>query len=261
MTDSELFNGPGDNNDPTPLVPLEGKEYLEKYVGEGKKHENYEELAKSTAHKEMHIQRLEQEQAGLRKELEQRLTMEKFLDEIKSTRENTSQSRDEENTTRHEDQGNNTSSVTNEDIQSLIAQTVEEKLTRDRLADNVVKVHSKAREVLGENYKEILSQRAEALGLDQEYLSELAAKKPQGFINIMVQPKEFKSEGLFRSVPDTQVNTSSFKPGDIPIGAKTKSYFDKIQKDNPGLYWTPKVQMELHESAVNLGDKFDDTNK
>ena len=93
MTKETLFSespGPQGTLGPTGVEPVSqdpvdtGGEvnYLEQLVGEGRKYADEQALAKAVVHAQNHIQRLEQEQAGLREDLSKSLKLEEVVNKM-----------------------------------------------------------------------------------------------------------------------------------------------------------------------------------
>src|SRR5690242_20451370 len=41
-------------------------------------------------------------------------------------------------------------------------------------------------------------------------------------------------------------------------GTRTHSYYERLKKDNPTLYWKAETQAQMFDDAIALGDKYQD---
>lgn len=260
MTDNELFSSGEQNTTQDNVTPpqVEEKDYLNELVGEGKKFQDTQALAKGKAESDAFINRLQDENATLRLELQQATRLEEFLDRLESRQQGTtveapSSPEPIEDVPQLSSSQLTTPSVSSEEIKKMINDGVSEALTLKEYQDNVDKVHNLAEKELGSNYKNVLTQRANELGLNTELLSELASKNPDSFINLLVKPKTTS----FNSLPESNVNTSAMNI-DSNVGGKTKSYYDKLRKEDINLYMSPRIQNEMIKQAEKLGEAFYD---
>lgn len=216
------------------------KNYLEEYVGEGKKYANAEELAKSRAHADAHIARIEDEQKRLREELATRLSYQDFLDQIKSMPLNSQQ------TPPADDQPGDKSVLKPEEIERLVDQRLQTAEANRTANQNINTVVTKLQEVYGPNYAQHLKRQAAELGMSEQEVNTLAGRNPKALLKLL-DVGEQKHTNIFQAPPRTQSTTlpSTQKRGD--------SYYEKIRKEDPNLYWTPQVQNELFASLKELG--------
>jgi len=113
-------------------------------------------------------------------------------------------------------------------------------------------VESKLTEHYGSNYQSVLKQQVDQLGLDKDFVNELARKHPAVL---------FRTLGLDGKKPDNfQVPPMSSQRID-PFASTTKrtnAYYQKLRKENPTAYRSPKIQDQMFKDAIALGDEFND---
>lgn len=226
----------------------EVRDYLEEFVGEGKPFADVKALAKAKHESNVFIERLKEETAALRAELDKRLTFEELRDQLQNSNVNGNDHSNRETSSDETDlQNQNRETVTKDDILALLDQ----KKKEEQAEANVVAIHRKAQEVLGDQYKQILGRRAKELNLGKKFLEELAKENPDSFIRIMIDEAK---------VPKTDVVTpprsSTSAPSPHYDGKKNYSYYQKLYRDNPREYWLPKVQNEMHAQAARMGPAF-----
>lgn len=246
----------GDGSPPEDTKPT--GTYLETLVGEGKKFSDNESLAKGKYESDQYINRLQEENSTLRKELDTRLTLEEFMDKMNNSKPNNDTNNQEDNLldeSNHQE-NNNTRTLTEEDVRNLLNKEVSEREETLRRQRNYNLVQQKAEEVLGHDYRVVLGQRARELKLGRQFLENLAMENPESFLQIMVH------ENTVRNNNDTPVvpPTSSSNPNNSEVWAdqnKNWVYYEKMRKENPREYFSVKVQNEMHNQAAKLGhDKF-----
>jgi hypothetical protein len=229
--------------------------FRERLVGEGKKFKDDEELAKGKWESDNHIKNLEKELDGMRKELETRLTMEKFMTElekknaIKPLGDNPPLSDEESN----ENVPKTTSGLKQEDVERIISDKMTEAQKQASKKRNVDYVASELKKTWGNDFQNKLLSKAEELSVGTEFLTDLASNHPQAFLRLV------GADGSNRTTNDvhtfTPPKTSVTGTFGVNSNVKNFAYYEKIRKENPGKYWTIAVQKEMHEASKHV-DKF-----
>lgn len=242
MTDT-LFNTDGNVN------LDDNKDYFEELVGEGKRYRDPKELAKSKAHADAHIEQLQAELAGLRQELKTRTAVEDFLKRgAQPVVPSTPQTDEEEEGNTATPQG-----IKPEDIEKLLEtklQEREKKLAEDR---NFALVKDTLKQKFGPQFGQKLQEVVNKFGVTQEYVNHLAKTQPKLLLGMIGEPAQNQQGNLF-APPDNAINTAAF--GNQPSNGKDWNYYEKMRKENPNEYWTPRVQNEMFQQAKLLGDRF-----
>lgn len=217
------------------------KDYYEELVGPGKKYADQKAFARSRIEADIHIARLEDEQKRLRDELTTRLDYANFLDQLKKspiapaaitlppeTKEPTG--------------------TTTEDIERLLDQKMQQREEARSAEHNLNIVDAKLTEVLGPNYVQALTKQASELGVTQQFIKNLAAANPKALYRLLGIDEKPKSDNFFQAPPRNEFNL----PGK-PSTVRGDSYYENIRKTNLNLYWTPKIQNELHNAVERMG--------
>jgi len=245
------------NDDSTNLDPT--KQYVEELVGEGKKFKTVEDLARGKLESDRFIEQLKSETEGLRNDLRTRMTLEELLTTMNS--EKTTPPVGTEATPLLGDEGHgfkDTASLKSEDIEALINRRLQE-VERTRIeSTNLETVKKQLQVAFGSEYSLKLKQVADDMGLTPEYLTQMAKTTPAVLLKLVGVETSSTQKG---TLPRTSLSTvsSSLNSGSLPrdLGStRNKSYYDNIRKTDPHLYWTPKIQNEIHRLAAELGDNF-----
>jgi hypothetical protein len=207
-------------------------------VGEGKKFSDNKLLLKAKLDSDNYIKRLEQEQAELRADISARLSVEEALAKLQQT------SSDDEQQS-HERQA---STMTPEMIQEIIDRELSKRTQQSTVERNQAKVLDALKSAWGDNYTSKLNARASELGLDKEFLTQLAQTKPDTFIKLVVPT----TQQTYRNdhVPPTG------RSGVTSNNEKTWQYYNKMRRENPKQYHSLETQREIYAQATKLGKSF-----
>lgn len=206
------------------------------YVGEGKKYATVEELDRAYAHVNDHAGTLESENAQLREELNKFKSQDdavaKVLDALKPKVQET----DRDPADAHQ-------GVKTEELETLVDSLFRKKTEESQKQENVAKVEAALRERFGDRAKEVYSQKAKALGIDLDSLSE---SSPAAVLEL------FRSESSQQSAQHPTFNSSNLDSGAPKMG--THKYWEK-------LYAEKKISREekfrqQHKSLQELGQDY-----
>lgn len=234
MTD--LFQEPLDISD-------ENVDYLQEIAGPGKKFDRtkYESteaweraVAEGKYKGDLFAERLKQETAGLRQELNSRVKMEEFLDKLNSFQQPKSPDNGQQpSVTTKEETG-----LKPEDVLKLLDQREQQS----KAVQNVNRVKEHLQETLGPNYATKLKQVASTLNLSEQYLNNLAATSPEAVFKLVDVSGERKQD-LFQAPPRNQMATQ-FRPQGKTLDW---AHFEAIKKESPTKYWSIPVQNQMHD--------------
>lgn len=221
------------------------KDYSAELVGEDKKYKDVNALAKKAIHADQHILKIESENAQLRQELKTRLSLEEFYDQVKNT---PSQSTPSE---QQQDEPERTE-VSIEQIDSLVAKRLQERLMSEQQKSNLAYVQSELEKRLGPNFRKLMQDRAREVGEAPENLTQLAMTKPKLFMELMA-PNAAQSTNV-PGLPRTQMDSG--KMGFSQNTTRDSNYYAKLRQTDKKKYESREVQMQMHKDALALGEKF-----
>ena len=222
----------------------------------GENFKDPEVIAKSKLEADAFIQDLERQN----KELREDLTKQDYSKELLTQLQQQATSTANVNTGESNSNNNNGSTSTGDDTKSLVGEEVDlESLINKTLTDrdkaaketaNLQIVDSKLTELFGTEAESKVEQKGAELGLTKEYLKSMAADSPQAFFTLIGEANAKVVNPVTRST----INTA----GDFTNQTSDRdyNYYSKIRKENPSVYFSPKVQREMADDATRLGGKF-----
>lgn len=113
-------------------------------------------------------------------------------------------------------------------------------------------VESKLAEHFGPNYQSALKQQVDQLGLDPQFVNTLARQHPEVLFRTL--GIGLKQDNLFQA----PVSSSQRRDQFAPAQKRTNSYYQKLRKENPELYRSPKMQDQMLKDYQALGAEFED---
>jgi hypothetical protein len=228
------------------------EKYYEKLVGPAAKFKDNEALAKGKWYSDQMIEIQNKRMDQMREQIlskDAELKAAKRLEEILDQLDKKASTPIEEPKV---DVRDNRPAISPEDIDERVAKKIAEAKSADRAQENFNTVMSKLKERYGTSYRDVLVNKTEELGLTADDINTLARKSPSAF---------FRTMGLDQmpQIPPNQSpprSTTQFAPQGTP--KKTWTYYQKLYKDNPKLYYDPKITNEMVQAAAELGDAFKD---
>lgn len=224
------------------------KSYKDHLVGEGKKFKDEESLARAKYESDLFIQKVQAENEEMRKELSTRMTLEEFWEKTKTAQSKTNEDRDDN---RREETSAQTNAPKPEDIAEMVRRELSTEKTKSQKAENVEYVRQELTKTWGPNFQERLVRKAAELGSSVDFLGTMAETQPKAFLALMVGNPQGKP-ATNEYVPPRSSITSSHQIGDT----RNFAHYEKLRKENPTQYWTPKVQTEMYKMARELGEDF-----
>jgi len=222
-------------------------EHLNNLVGEGRKYENSESLAKAYSNADNFIDQLKTENKELRDELDKRLNAEDVLSEIKRERVETLRAT--------EISGENTTPKLDEEaLSKLISSTLDQKENEKEAIVNIEKVDTRMKEIFGEEKaKEILYSKAKELNLSVDFLASVAAKSPEAFFNTLGVSQKRETTIPAPTLSTTNTEAVKVMNAGSMIAEGTWDSFEELRKENPRKYFTPEIQNQIFKMRKEKG--------
>lgn len=214
---------------------------LEALVGEGKKFSTPADLARAKLEADQFIEQLKRENAEMRKEVAEKLTMDELLTKIRQP--NT------EVVTPSPDGQNGKPDLKTNDLEALIAKSIEQREAYNKSQGNMSKVEAKLAEVWGDQAANKLQQKARELGVSTEELKSLAIKSPELLYNAL---------GLNAPKGQPFVSPPASK-SHLPApssGTRDQAYYDNLRQTNKALYFDAKTQLQYMKDALKNPEAF-----
>lgn len=230
---------------------LEVQSYAELLVGEGKKFKDLESLARGKHEADQFIARLLKEQNELRKDMEARLSLEELVSKIGSNTSGGANSQQPQSASEGRNNENSDNSHTKTvDINELVEAAIGRKQTELARQANLATVEAELKATWGSDYANKLRKAVETLGVSPDFIDDVAAKAPKAAVALLLGGEPSKSKGTVNAAPvRSSVNTQGMASASNDA-SRSKEYYSKLRKENPKAYWSPKVQMEIHELAL-----------
>jgi hypothetical protein len=219
-------------------------------VGEGRKFNDVEALARGKLEADRFIEQMKQENASLKTDLEKqayRLGVENQLKETASV--STAELSDPNNLSGTSNTADTQSSSSEADIESLVEQTLKKRELEGVAKNNIAVVESELEKAYGTEAAAAVQQKANELGLPMSELQGMAAKSPSAFMQLMGKPAPVSSplvQGSIRTEGSTMQASSE----------KDFGYYQRLRKENSTLYYKPSTQRAMMADADRMGDKF-----
>lgn len=230
--------------------------YLDQLVGEGKKFKDQEALAKGKFEADKTIEARDRELAELREELTKRLSNEDLLKQFESHQQRNTNTMDNvkpeaDNIT---PSAKADTPLKDEDLIERIRNVTKEDREREQMQANLEVVKDALLKAFGtpEKAAEAVRQKASELGVSVDFLQSAAAKSPKAFFVQL----GLESQAQNALAPRSDVNVQSLNYSNPGIKEGTYEWYRQIQKTNPGVYFSPKIQNQLMKDALRLGDAF-----
>lgn len=139
------------------------------------------------------------------------------------------------------------------DIESLLEQKLSQREQQKIEEANYKLVESKLTEQYGSNYQAVLKQQVDQLGLDKDFVNELARKHPQVLFRTLGLEGQ-KQDNSFQ----TPLQSSQRRDPFASTEKRTNAYYQKLRKSDPVAYRSPKIQDQMFKDMVALGEAFED---
>jgi hypothetical protein len=219
---------PTDTTDNTPK--------FEDLVGEGKKYKDQEAAAKAIHEKDRFIERLLEEKREVEAALAKRNNEEEFLARLETI------ARPQPTpapATTPEPEGKG-AALTPEAIDEIVAKRLAEREAKSRAEQNLALVSEKLQGQYGASWKAQVQHQAQSLGVDTEYMTQIAAQNPQAFFRLMGVDQQPKIEPM--APPRSQ-----FSPAPSG-GQKDYQYYKRLREEKgEAWYFSKPVQREIWE--------------
>lgn len=220
-------------------------------VGEGRKFNDVEALAKGKLEADRFIEQMKQENAALKADLEKQAYRLGVTDQLKETASaSTAELSDPNNIYGGTSNTANTQPSSSEaDIESLLEKALMKREQEASAKSNIAVVNSELEKAFGTEASTVVQQKAAELGLPMSELQGMAAKSPAAFMQLVGKPAPVSNplvQGSIRTEGTTMQGSTD----------KDFSYYQKLRRENSSLYYKPSTQRQMMADADRLGDKF-----
>lgn len=211
-----------------------------------------EVLAKGKLEADTYISELEGQLAQMREDLGKQDYAQKLLDQLQDKAADPTTAKTampNNNNTGGTEEGNTNPSLSEDDLKSLVEQTLTAREQETTVKQNLALVDQELEKSYGTEAKATIQKKAEELGISLERMQEIAAESPTAFFSLIGEPKKSFSPMVQGSVRTEGVNMQASTD-------RNWDYYQKLRRENRNLYYTPKIQRQLMEDKARLGSKF-----
>lgn len=228
--------------------------FLQKLVeAKGDNWKDPEVLAKGKLEADGYIKNLEDQIAQMREDMKKQDYQAQILEQLqnKAAETTTAQTATPNNNGSTETQ-NTTASLSENDLESLVEKTLVKREQDSVIKQNLAQVDQELVNSFGTEAEATVRKKAEELGMSLSRLRDIAAESPTAFFSLIGQPQKTFSPMVQGSVRTEGVNMQASNTRDW-------NYYQKLRRENPNQYYSPKVQQQLIQDRMNMGDKFGNT--
>ena len=206
-------------------------------------------LLKKAYNADLHIPKIESENANLRKKVDESLTYQDLLDKInaqpRQPASNHGQPADDERG------GNPTGVATEKDLEALVEKTFSKKQQEALQVQNMQYVAGELSKAWGANFEQKLRQIGAGLGLSESRLRDMIRNEPKVLLALTLPQVQTKVDNSY--VPPV-TGTRNTAQSNVPT--RNWNYYKAMMKNDRKRYDSQQIQDEMHKSAHELGERF-----
>jgi hypothetical protein len=240
------------NAEQTQQETTPSESYLQKLVeAKGENWKDPEVLAKGKLEADGYIKTLEEQLAQMREDLKKQEYQAQVLEQLQNkAADSTAAKNGVPNDNGSAEGQNTTGSLSEEDLKSLVEKTLTQREKEASVKQNLAQVDKALDDIFGTEALAVVQKKAQELGMSIERMQDIAAESPNAFFALIGEkPKQPMNPMIQGSVRTEGVNMQASAERDW-------SYYQKLRRENKNLYYTPKIQQQLMEDKMRLGDKF-----
>ena len=228
--------------------------FLQKLVeAKGENWRDPETLAKGKLEADGYIKTLEDQLNQMREDIKKQDYQAQILEQLqnKATDSTTVETATPNNNGSTETQ-NTTASLSENDLESLVEKTLVKREKDSVVKQNLSQVDQELVNSFGTEAEAKVREKAQELGMSMERLRDIASESPTAFFSLIGQPQKTFNPMVQGSVRTEGVNMQA-------SNVRNWQYYQSLRRENPNQYYTPKVQQQLMQDRVKMGDKFGNT--
>lgn len=213
-------------------------------------------IAKALVAKDDHIKRLERENAEARVELAARTNVEEVVDRLLKAKDANPPNNLEN--TNNSGQPNGTpptsTGLTAAEVEKMLAERDQQSKAKSN-QDFIVKELTNR---YGPDYTRVVAQKAKEMGESMEFFEALAQTRPNVLLSLLPAATQQQKDQVF-TPSSSAVNTTGTTLGLHSSTERTQRYYQDLKKKMPiAEYLSPKIQNQMYQDSMKLGEKFFD---
>tara|TARA_R110000868_G_scaffold40490_7_gene139716 strand:- start:5707 stop:6474 length:768 start_codon:yes stop_codon:yes gene_type:complete len=135
------------------------------------------------------------------------------------------------------------------DIEGLVEKTLVARERKAVVTRNIEEVNSNLEKTFGTEAAKEVQTRANELGMTMDQLQAIAVESPRAFFRLIGEAPAAESAGVVSGSVNTAAALNKSSTQDF-------EYYQNLRRTNSNHYYSSKMQNEMAESRVRLGDKF-----
>lgn len=233
----------------TETTPQES--FLQKLVeAKGENWKDPEVLAKGKLEADAYIKALEEQLAQQREDLAKADYQSKILEQLQNkAADSTAAKNGVPNNNGSTDTQNTTASLSEDDLKSLVEQTLTQREKDAVIKQNIQAVNQELEKTFGTEAEATVQKKAQELGMSMQRMQQIAAESPSAFFALIGEKRQISNPMVSGSVRTEGVNMQASTERDW-------AYYQKLRRENPKAYYSPKTQQQIMADRLRLGDKF-----
>lgn len=254
FTDNTATTQEDQNNENQGQETPQQESFLDKLVqAKGENWKDPEVLAKGKLEADGYIKTLEDQLAQMREDMKKQDYQAQLLEQLqnKATETATVDTATPNNIGSTETQ-NTTASLSENDLESLVEKTLVKREQDSVIKQNLSQVDQELVNSFGTEAEATVRNKAQELGMSMERLRDIAAESPTAFFALIGQPQKTFSPMVQGSVRTEGVNMQA-------SNARDWNYYQNLRRENPNQYYSPKVQQQMLQDRIKMGEKFGNT--
>ena len=219
--------------------------YLEHLVGDGKKFNDQEALAKGKFESDLHVSNLERQIAELRVDVDQSTKITELMDMVRKQNEQPPvdppiKSPDD----------TSPDQMTKEELRELITTHISERDTQALEVSNLAEADRVLQDKFGDSAGRVLIERASSLSMSVDELKSLAGRNPKAFVRLMGMDQS-RNEG------GSVIGGGQRSEGAPPKGVNTRNfaYYQNLRRKDKAKYHAPAMQQEMMNDRTAMGEE------
>ncbi len=252
FTDSAATKQPEQNAEQTQTEASPQTSFLDKLVEtKGENWRDPETLAKGKLEADGYIKNLEDQLVQMREDMKKQDYQADLLAQLQNkATETTTVNNGESNNNNGSIDTQNTTGVVDEDtLKSLVEKTLTQREKNSTVQQNLSQVDKELESSFGTEAAATVQKKAEELGMSMDRLRDIASESPSAFFTLIGQPEKTFSPMVQGSVRTEGVNMQA-------SADRNWSYYQNLRRENPNQYYSPKIQQQLIQDKMKMGDKF-----
>lgn len=252
FTDSAATKQPEQNAEQTQTEASPQTSFLDKLVEtKGENWRDPETLAKGKLEADGYIKNLEDQLVQMREDMKKQDYQADLLAQLQNkATETTTVNNGESNNNNGSIDTQNTTGVVDEDtLKSLVEKTLTQREKNSTVQQNLSQVDKELESSFGTEAAATVQKKAEELGMSMDRLRDIASESPSAFFTLIGQLEKTFSPMVQGSVRTEGVNMQA-------SADRNWSYYQNLRRENPNQYYSPKIQQQLIQDKMKMGDKF-----